>query len=148
MKWLLASAVMGESAMPYVNEHITERIGTADNMSFIQYFYRAIINNFRCLFPLEQGVVVILVTIALAMVIAYLCLAYHKLAIESFKIAFYAFIAIIPYIRFVFLHNHSILHYFFTYRAQAAAIFALALIINELVDWRWLFYANKKTKTA
>ena len=35
-----------------------------------------------------------------------------------------ALLALVPYLRYTVLANHSVLHHFFTYRAQAASIIA------------------------
>ena len=38
----------------------------------------------------------------------------------------------VPYARYIILHNHSYIHCFFTYRAQAATVAAAVLIIHYL----------------
>ena len=43
---------------------------------------------------------------------------------------------IIPYIRYIVLHNHSYVHSFFTYRAQMATIIAVVLIVGETAGFR------------
>ncbi len=43
-----------------------------------------------------------------------------------------AAIAAVPFIRFLVLHNHSFLHYFFTYRALMGTVVAAVLIIAEI----------------
>lgn len=55
--------------------------------------------------------------------------------INGGAIGLYAFVGIIPYVRYLVLHNHSYVHFFFTYRAQAATIMALFFILLELVEW-------------
>ena len=47
-------------------------------------------------------------------------------------------IGIVPYVRYLVLSNHSYLHHFFTYRAQMTSVVALVMIIDELVERRWL----------
>ena len=48
----------------------------------------------------------------------------------------YAVLGMIPYIRYLVLCNHSFVHFFFTYRAQATSILALCFIVFELVEPR------------
>ncbi len=45
-----------------------------------------------------------------------------------------ASLALVPYVRYVVLCNHSTLHHFFTYRAQAASILALISAARLAVD--------------
>ena len=64
------------------------------------------------------------------------------------SIIIYGIVGLIPYARYLVLHNHSYLHCFFTYRAQIATILAMFLITGSLVDWRWFADgAAKRTKS-
>ena len=47
-----------------------------------------------------------------------------------------AVLGILPFIRYLVLHNHSYLHYFFTYRALASTVLAIVLILGELTGFR------------
>ena len=51
MKWLIASVVLSQNVMPYVSEHIDERIGGDLGFGPVQYIFSAIWNNIKCLFP-------------------------------------------------------------------------------------------------
>ena len=44
----------------------------------------------------------------------------------------YIFIAMIPYIRYAVVAQHSFTHSFMTYRAQVASVIALCLITYEI----------------
>jgi hypothetical protein len=67
---------------------------------------------------------------------------YHKDRINKPRILLLFIIGAVPYIRYIVLSNHAYLHCFFTYRAQMAAVVALVMILDELVEWRWLTYGN------
>ena len=54
----------------------------------------------------------------------------HRNELNKGLIARYAVIALIPYLRFLAMANHSYLHYFFTYRAQCTSLIALVLIVG------------------
>ena len=100
MKWVMASLILGENVMPYVTEHIGERL------------YGDI--------GVRQ--------------LTYIC---------GWHILMYMLPGLVPYIRYLVLHNHSYLHCFFTYRAQMATVLAIVLILEEVVDWRWLAHGRK-----
>ena len=54
--------------------------------------------------------------------------------IDTSNILLYACVALIPYVRYLVLHNHSYIHYSFTYRAQAATVIAICFIFFELFE--------------
>lgn len=100
MKWVMASLILGENVMPYVTEHIGERLYGDIGVSQLTY-------------------------------------------ICGWHILMYMLPGLVPYIRYLVLHNHSYLHCFFTYRAQMATVLAIVLILEEVVDWRWLAHGRK-----
>lgn len=142
MKWVTASVVLGENVLPYVSGHIEERLGGDIGIGLWRYITGAVIRNISCLFPLEYGVAGKIAGAALLLVVAYTGYVYHKKQICREQILLYALVGLVPYVRYMVLHNHSYLHFFFTYRAQLATVLAVALILEELTDWRWLERAN------
>ena len=148
MKWLLASIIMGENAMPYVSSHISERIGDSGNNGIVRYLADSEINNISCLFPFGYGAAGTAAGFVLLLALCYVCFVYRKESINSRMIKLYAALGAVPYVRYLALHNHSCLHYFFTYRAQAATVLALSLITAETVDWRLFRNGSKKRKKA
>ena len=137
MKWVLASLVLHENVMPYVSGHITERLGgkTSENLSLLGYLTGALSRNIKCMLPFEFGVGGILFGIALIIFYLYIAYVYRCEKINREKIIIYLLIGCIPYLRFLVLHNHSFMHYFFTYRAQLGTILAGSLILSELKVW-------------
>ncbi|MGN0342889.1 MAG: hypothetical protein ACI4DO_08855 [Roseburia sp.] len=142
MKWLLASIVLQENVMPYVSEHIGERLGGNIGIGLWQYITGAVLNNVKCLFPFGYGVAGVCAGVALVLFAVYVGYVYHKKNVCKAHILLYLVIGALPYIRYIVLHNHSYLHCFFTYRAQMATILAIVLILEELTDWRWLSHGN------
>ena len=142
MKWVTASVVLGENVLPYVSGHIEERLGGDIGIGLWRYITGAVIGNISCLFPLEYGVAGKIAGAALLLVVAYTGYVYHKKQICREQILLYALVGLVPYVRYMVLHNHSYLHFFFTYRAQLATVLAVVLILEELTDWRWLERAN------
>jgi len=63
--------------------------------------------------------------------------------------ALIALLSLVPYIRFTVLSNHSTLHHFFTYRAQAASIIAFAAFLVLAAEPKILAaLSGKKAKSA
>ncbi|MBE5871746.1 MAG: hypothetical protein E7294_10880 [Lachnospiraceae bacterium] len=147
-KWVLASIVLSENAMPYVKEHIGERIGIGEEHKALREMAGAIKNNIRCLFPANLGPIGVAVVCAVGIVLLYLCWVYPKKEWDRRLLFCCIFLGVIPYIRYLVLHDHSYLHFFFTYRAQAAGILALGLIVTEIVDWRCIGNGVRRKKKS
>ena len=140
MKWILASIVLGIDVMPYVQSHISERLnGYVVGYPLSGNFYvDTIVMNIRNLFPFEYGIsgavlLFILAAIFIVMPVATGRIVLRK-TINGWRIGLYATLGFIPYVRYIVLHNHSYVHFFFTYRAQAATVMAICFIILELVQ--------------
>lgn len=133
LKWGLAGLVMGENPLPYVMEHVGERMAGSVGVSFFRERMEILIRNISCLFPLNYGPVGNIVAILIVLAALYAGYVYHRKGFDRGLVARYAVVALIPYLRYLVMANHSYLHYFFTYRAQAAAVFAVVLMIFELV---------------
>ena len=138
MKWVTASAILGENVMPYVNDHISERIdGFIGPMSGMDYLTGAVARNIRCLFYFDYGLIgtAALLILILAVVIPVLRGKLDlRRKIDPWMILLYFAIGLIPYVRYLALHNHAWRHYFFTYRAQAGSVMALCFVLLELLE--------------
>ena len=134
MKWLIASIVLKESAMPYVTKHIAERIGGADNTpdNIFVYIYEAIVKNVKLLLPFDLGTAGVFAGIGLILGYLYIAFVYRDKSYDRQRVKVFILIALVPYARYVVLHNHSYLHNHFTYRAQLSTVLAMILILNEL----------------
>ena len=133
MKWLLAAIAMSENVMPYVLEHIGERIGGDVGVGAVSSIVGAIGRNIGCLFPLEYGPWGIFAGFCLIMFALYKGFVYRRYDLDKKRIIAYVLIGMIPYVRYVIIHNHSYIHYFFTYRAQLGTIVAAVLLLEHLV---------------
>lgn len=142
MKWGIASVVLRQNVMPYVSEHIAERTAGDVGLELWQYITGTIWRNVKCLFPFEYGEIGLLLGVILLLAVLYAGYIYHKKKICKENVLLYGAIGIIPFVRYLVLLNHSYLHYFFTYRAQLAAILAITMIFGEVVEWRWLLRAD------
>lgn len=133
LKWALASAALGESALPYIAEHVSERIGGETVFASAWQMLGGVLwRNLYCLFPMGWGLAGAILGIALFVALLYYSYVYHGKEWDRRLVAAYAAIACVPYVRFLALRNHSYIHCFFTCRAQMATVLALALIAEEL----------------
>lgn len=148
MKWVTASVVLGENVLPYVSGHIEERLGGDIGISFWKYITGAVTRNIGCLFPLEYGVAGKIAGAALLLAVIYVAYVYHRKQICKEWILLYALVGLVPYVRYIVLHNHSYLHFFFTYRAQMATVLAVVLILEELTEWRWVERAKTRKRRS
>ena len=139
MKWLLASFVLHKNVMPYVTGHIEERMGGAvTGVSSKTYISTAIIENLKCLFPYEYGLSGAVLVMVIVIVFVVLPVMLNRVTLRhricKSRLALYAVLAAVPFIRFAVLHNHAYLHYFFTFRALASSVMALCFIVLELIE--------------
>ena len=140
MKWVLASVVLQQNVMPFVVGHIEERIGhnvTGLEISGNMYIDTLLL-NFKKLFPLEygySGAVLVLGAVFIFFVVPTISgKVSMRNEIRWCQIGLYLLLGLVPYVRYFVLYNHSYIHSFFTYRAQAATVLAICFIILELVE--------------
>ena len=145
-KWVIASIVLGENVMPYITGHIGERIGGDLGLNPVQYILGAVTRNLSCLFPFEYGGFGAMLGIMLIVFAFYIGYVYYGKKEDKSYIWIYFVIAMIPYIRYMVLHNHAYLHYFFTYRAQFSTVLAVVLILELLTDRRWFARGKARRK--
>ncbi len=144
-KWILAAFITGENILPYVKGHVSERIGrNISGMSRFSLLFGGIGKNLSCLFPWGYGLGGIIVGIAILVVALYIGFVYRSGKKTGGNRILYAMIAAIPYGRYFVMFNHSIMHYFFTYRAQIIAVMILSLALFETVDWGLIKKTHEK----
>ena len=129
VKWTAASIAAGENKFVAALTSAEERLGGSfSEMSAIEQIFAAPFANISVMFGANErgellgGILGAAVLILAAALILYL--SRKKKAAFGFIITA-LFLGAIPYLRYSVLSNHSYLHDFFTYRAQAAAVLAL-----------------------
>lgn len=143
MKWITASVVMGENVMPYVTEHIEERLaGDLGDRTIFGYLWLAIKRNVTCVFPLDYGLTGAIIAGVLFVIILYFTYVYHKKKIDWKYIIFFLVLGLVPYLRILVMRNHSVLHYFFVHRALMISVFAFFVSVVEVKEYK----KNKKVK--
>lgn len=138
MKWVIASIVLKQNVMPYVTQHIEERIGGSVGLSIPEYLWQAVLRNACRLFVFDYGLVgamtLVVLIIFFVVIPVWKNLVSVKTQIDKSRAMLFVLLGLVPYIRYLVLHNHSYGHYCFTYRAQASSIMALCFVVLELVD--------------
>ncbi len=147
-KWIISAVYLGQNTMPYVTEHIGERLNGDVGLNTVQFIFGALKNNISCLFPFEYGLTGMLTGIALIIFALYIGYVHYSNKSKKQIIPVYVLVGLIPYIRYAILHNHAYLHCFFTYRAQAATILAIIFILDLMTDGRWFFRGKNRKKRA
>lgn len=133
-KWILCSIVMKENAMPYVTEHVAERLTGTMGVDTDHVLVGAVLKNISCLFPLGYGALSVVIFFVIILYGLYRGFVYRRGLADKGWIILTAILGLIPYVRYVVLHNHSYIHCFFTYRAQASTVVAFMLIIAALTE--------------
>lgn len=144
-KWVTASIVLGENVMPYVTEHIEERLsGEITNASGLGYAFFSVWRNLKQIFPVDHGLTGGIILGVLIVVICYLGFVYHRKKIEWSTIILLSLYGLVPIVRFMVLRNHSTHHYFFTFRALVASVLAILLSVTQIIDLNLIL--KKKNK--
>lgn len=149
LKWILTAIVFNEDVIPYVKWHIDQRLdGGHEELSLIRYMTGAIYRNILCMFPAGYGISGLIIATVLFIIFAFLGIKFCRKDYDKELICVLASLGALPFVRYLVLHNHSYGHYFFTYRALAASVFAAVLILGELTgfDPADLIHRNKKLK--
>ncbi|MBR0397652.1 MAG: hypothetical protein IJI10_05205 [Eubacterium sp.] len=140
MKWALASVILHIDVMPYVRGHIVERLNAYVASYYVtgNFYLDALVKNLLKIFPLEYGFFGKVLIFALVFGLFILPVALGRInlreKINGKRIALYAVLGFVPYVRYLVVTNHSFVHCFFTYRSQAATVLAICLIMLELVQ--------------
>lgn len=144
MKWALASAVLQKNVFVSSMEQAHYRInGATETVNGISRCISAVIRNIACLFPfsfLENNRAVLFIIMMMILMSVYYV---TKKRAGCYMSTLFFLLAMIPYVRFFFLSNHSFTHYFFTYRALLSTVFCTGLALLYGIDWEGI---SKKLK--
>lgn len=129
LKWTAASLVTGENKFAAAFSSASERIyGEANGLSASKLFFLSPIANISTLFGGTERISWVNTVIGLLLSALIAGAALHFFGKKRQSRGFAVLILILGacvYLRYAVLGNHSYLHEFFTYRAQAAVIFAV-----------------------
>ncbi len=131
-KWGISLLVLNIDLKEVVLKSVEERLGAAKVLEIGTYTKSVVLRNVFCLFPLcyiNNKLLILL----LFLFILYTFLFFVRKNKNTLSWLLFL-IALIPYIRFIVVNNHSYLHYFFTYRAQISSIIAIVLGSYYMID--------------
>jgi hypothetical protein len=117
-KWGLGSLILGENVLQDASNAVLFRIGTDDYSR-----WDAIVRNWKMI---PQTFVFI--TLVILLVVSLL----QFKADGWFKAVLLIVVALMPYVWYLVLSNHSYMHFWFTYRIQAITFSALFLSVLSL----------------
>ncbi len=150
-KWLITALVLRINVMENVIESVEERsVGTVLDLSFLEQIRNSIILNLREIFPFsitKTAMGMLLMVLAVLALLFSIWFLYRKPKIEPIS-KILILIALIPYIRYMVMSNHSYLHCWFTFRAQISSIMAVLLALTVNLDKNLLikeFRLKRKT---
>lgn len=136
LKWICAAAVLGTDVMPFVGEHISERMYDRGDSGLVPFIAEMFMRNTGCLFPAGYNEPGIIGAVLLVLGFCFYIFVFRKKGWDKGTIAIFLLLGAVVFMRYLVLHNHSHGHYFFTYRAQASAVLAVLLSAAEFTGVR------------
>lgn len=143
LKWILAAVVLGKEAFWDALDMAAERMGgdvslsanmVGEQADLAERLMGIFTRNAGCLFwgTSDMSVRTVAITAGtVAIVLGVFWYLARKEKVQFEKSGILMVIALLPYIRFLALSNHSFIHYFFTYRAQMVTVMVVLYMIYE-----------------
>ena len=148
-KWCIASIILDINAIDYVKDNLVLRInGWPKNINSFMMFKEIILMNITTLYPIN-----VLKPIILRLSSGMICVAiivfldWKNINKKWFALVALG-IALLPYVRYFILGNHSYYHSFFTFRTQIVTIIGLSIAILECLNYKLLLKDIKIKKKA
>lgn len=132
-KWILASLILNINAIDYVKDQALLRMNGLQGLNSAKEMYiGAITNNWHTLYPIN----IVKKTSELwwmlgAFVTFFILMIDWKKIKNNKESLIMLIIAVMPYLRYLVLANHSYRHSFFTFRSQMISIMALTYFILD-----------------
>ncbi len=149
-KWIFASVVLGQNRIGFAVSMMLKRQGDASAQLGETVFPQqvaAVFTNIRLLFGMQESVALENVCcIVLASVFAMLCVIYlfRKKGSACVMPGLLFLLGCVPIVRMMVLHNHSLEHCFFVYRAFFATIVCGVAGFVYIIDWEMIRKLMKK----
>lgn len=132
-KWILASLILNINAIDYVKDQALLRMNGLQGLNSAKEMYiGAIINNWHTLYPINIVKKTSELWWMLGGLVTFFILIIDWKKIKNNKESLIMLIiAVMPYLRYLILANHSYRHSFFTFRSQMISIMALTYFILD-----------------
>lgn len=145
-KWILASLILKTNALEYVKDNAMNRINWNSEIRItFRTYVEGFMKNITKIYPLNKvlsnkriiaafALIAEIVILLKIISIAVLKNKKEKTSKEGYIKFALLLIALIPYLRYSVLLNHSYCHSFFTFRAQLPSLIAISFIIIYSID--------------
>lgn len=148
-KWLLASIILDINALEYVKENAMLRINGLQGLDSKKEMYLgALYKNWHNLYPIN---IIKSKKDLIKYVLIFLFILGALIDWKNRKKKWFAglllIVALVPYLRYLVLANHSYRHAFFTFREQIISCIAIIGAILEMLNYKILFKEIKWRKS-
>lgn len=129
-----------EGALRLGGETRLGNMNIAPTTDYVGKLSGAIWHNLACLYPVESGLMRASQALVPALIILVVGLSLVYLLRDKIDGCIFvpmAMIALIPYLRFIVLANHSYIHFFITYRAQLVSILVFIYFVYKNALFRF-----------
>jgi len=133
LKWVLVSTVLHMSTSHFLMDSLKARSIGSGGVKLLFNIKAAIFNNISMLLPFDIPGCGVIPGIILLIIFSYILYVYRKDNWDKTYVLLLLVIAVIPYIRYIVMSEHSAGHYFFTYRAQLSTLLAVGAVFIEMV---------------
>ena len=143
LKWLLAAVVLGRDALSTAMDTAMERISgdvsltlyaNGETANLTEKIKGIFVRNLGCLYwgsndmKMSTFLIIVMTSVTALAIFWYMA---RKDKIKMDKAGVLAVVALVPYVRFLLISNHSYIHYFFTYRAQMVTVLIVFYLIYK-----------------
>lgn len=148
-KWLLASIILDINALEYVKENAMLRINGLQGLDSKKEMYLgALYKNWHNLYPIN---IIKSKKDLIKYVLIFLFILGALIDWKNRKKKWFAglllIVALVPYLRYLVVANHSYRHAFFTFREQIISCIAIIGAILEMLNYKILFKEIKWRKS-
>ena len=138
-KWVLSAIVFRQNISSFVGYNILLHMGALEKAPVIRQIYASLLKNIWPRFPLGYGRIGAMLFAIALLVFIFIPVFQGRIvlrkAINRKRILLYALLGALVYVRFIVLRDHVWMHFFFTYRAQAATVLSVCFIVPELIEY-------------
>ncbi len=141
LKWILTATALGRDAWKTAMLSAAERVGgevsltanaAGEAANMVERIQGIFTRNLGCLYWGGSDMQIKSVVMITAIVITVFAVFWYLARKEKFRMpggGVFVAVALIPYVRFLLISNHSYIHYFFTYRAQMVTVLIILYLI-------------------
>ena len=142
-KWILSSIILNINAFDYVKENLTKRFNGLQGLPSHEILYKNVINrnlfSIPFMFYIKENItnwkVIYFIVVFIFLVLFFI--NWKDLKNKKYLLILLV-IALMPYIRYLILANHSYRHLMFTFRDQIITLIVLMYIIVDCFNYKLL----------